>query len=433
MKQNQTKNLLVKNITFLDENFSFKINKNILINKGTLKLKSSNKYYKDCEIINGKNLIAVPSFNNAHFHLGETVFRDLAPLDSLQNYLQYTDKNSLLINTDLEYNTISMVSLAEQIKNGISLVNCARGWTAVKQSGIRGCLGYPLMKSKKLKKFYDLSIEKIKLVGRYDSQTKNNTQHILAGLWIHSLEKVDKKILKKIAELKCLENFKNRPLAIHIAETEDMTKRFKNSNKVSEITMLEKYGLLGPMTNLIHCCYVSPEDLEIIAGTRTNITLCPQSNINLKEGIPSAKKMEELGINLSIGTDGLATNPNPSLLSSLRYAKSLWGDKIDNKALFMMITINPAIASGFRKKGFIKENYLADLNLYSVNKPFSDPDKFIQYLIDQNPTPVYLIIDGNIIMKEGHIKTFDEQKEYFNFYKIRKKLIQNAKNNPAQL
>ena len=416
------KNLLIKNTNFINKNLKFISNKDILIENGIIK-KIGKISGQRTNIFDGRKFLLTSGFINAHFHLGETIFRGNANLKSLKHYLQYTASFTPYLKTTKSHNIISKISLIEAAKNGTSTISCSRGWDITQRSGIRGALGFPLMNSKKLKHFYE-NFENF-----FENKRKKfpillesgNTQ-IKLDLWIHSLNKINIKLLELVSQ-KFSESTEIN-LTIHIAETKDQVKEIKKKFGKTEIQILSEYSLLNKRTNLVHVNHITSKDMELIAKHKANITICPISNILLNSGLPDLKKILKNKINVSIGTDGLATNNSASLLESAKITYLLFKDIISIDELFKMITINPAKTTGFDKCGIISTNHYADINFYDFTNSSLFPKENILKNLILNPTllPKHVMVDGDFIIKDYKHTKINEKNALTDFKRLSKKI-----------
>lgn len=134
-------------------------------------------------------------------------------------------------------------------------------------------------------------------------------------------------------------------LSIHAAESEDerefflhgtgrfaeMYERFdvpKPATGLSPIAYLAQAGFLRPYRQLVHCCAVDDDDLDLMARTKVSVAHCPRSNAAL--GCPKApiEKMLERGINVGIGMDSCASSGEIDMFAEMRAvdlpAKTVW-------------------------------------------------------------------------------------------------------------
>lgn len=113
------------------------------------------------------------------------------------------------------------------------------------------------------------------------------------------------------------------------------------------IGILEKLHCLDDHDVFIHCIGFSDEDIAKTAQAGASISWCPASNYFMFNVTCKIRKILQAGINVSIGTDSTATG-SPNLLAEMQCARKtyrkLYGEELSAKALFNMVTINPAKA-----------------------------------------------------------------------------------------
>ncbi len=416
--------ILIKNTNFINKDFELTSKKDILIEDGIIK-KIGKISDKGLRTFDGKNFLLTSGFINAHFHLGETIFRGNADLTSLKHYLKYTSSFENYLKTFRSHEIISEISLIEAMKSGTSVISCSRGWDVTKRSGIRGSLGFPIMNSKKLRYFYK-NFETMFEIKKRDFPFLFNSGNvqIKLDLWVHSLNALDNKILRLVSRK--FSESADLNLTIHIAETKDQVNRVKKRFGKSEVQVLMDYGLLNERVNLVHVNHVSNKDIKLIANKGANITICPISNLLLNSGLPNLRTFLEHNINVSIGTDGLATNGSASLLESAKVTFLLYRNIVKLTDIFKMISINPAKTLGFDKCGFIDKGYYADINFYDITNSNLFPKENILANLILSPSlfPRHVMVDGIFVVKNYKPVKIDEKESLNNFERLSKK-IQN--------
>ena len=415
---------LIRNTHFIDENNHLVDGQDILIEEGIIKSIGKINVDSNAKIIDGSKYLILPGLMNAHFHLGETIFRGYAPNDSLKKYLEYCSRFSQQLKSEKAHYTISKFSLFESVSAGTTTISCARGWLATEETKVRGVLGYPLMKSDKLSQYYECFASNFtKMLEDFPKKFESGNIQISLGLWIHSLCSLDEEELNSISEV-FLSN-KNLNLMIHVAETIETATKVRERFGGTEIQVLHRYGLLSDRTNLVHVNHITDEDVKLIANNNSNVTICPSSNIFLKTGLPRLRKIIDPGINISIGTDGLATNYSASLIDSARTTYFAFRDlDLEPGQLLDMITKNPTKTLGLERCGSIKENYFADLVFYDINNfPPDLLENALKYLIfGRSIIPTHVMVDGNFVIKDNYFPDQDDIKVKFNELVARIKL-----------
>ena len=169
----------------------------------------------------------------------------------------------------------------------------------------------------------------------------------------------------KAAHSWCLKN--NKPFSLHLAEFPEETELLQHGSGAlydyihnvllpagwqapgrRPVPLARDLGLLGPEALAIHCTQCEPEDLDILASTKTNCCLCPRSNAYIGTGEAPACEMAKAGILLCLGTDGLSSNEDVSIVREMDEAGKLWG--FSRAALLRMVTVNAAHALGLSSR-----------------------------------------------------------------------------------
>ncbi len=91
-------------------------------------------------------------------------------------------------------------------------------------------------------------------------------------------------------------------LAQHLSERQDIAER---QDSLTPVQYLESIGFLGPEVLATHVSYVTENDMDVIARTRTNVIHC--SYRKAKEGLNSPYwQFVERGVNVALATDSFS-------------------------------------------------------------------------------------------------------------------------------
>ncbi len=96
---------------------------------------------------------------------------------------------------------------------------------------------------------------------------------------------------------------------------QECKKRHGGSTPVQYFYLL---GLFDFPVTAAHCVWLEPEDFEIFSKNNVNISHCPISNLKLASGVMDIKQVLKYNINLSLGTDGAASNNNLNLFEEIK-------------------------------------------------------------------------------------------------------------------
>ncbi len=179
-------------------------------------------------------------------------------------------------------------------------------------------------------------------------------------------------------------------IQMHVHETEgEVTESIEKYQK-RPIKRLFDLGLLGPHMQCVHMTALNDEDMALIAQTGTHVMHCPESNLKLASGFCPIHQLQELGINVALGTDGAASNNDLDMIGEMRTAAIL-AKAVSNNAEALpahkaleMATMNGARAMHMQdqigsleigKRADIAAIYMGDIE----SAPIFDPVSHLVY------------------------------------------------------
>lgn len=209
------------------------------------------------------------------------------------------------------------------------------------------------------------------------------------------------------------------PITIHLSETRYEQALAKKEYGTTPTQWLERIGFLSDDVLAVHGVWLNDNDLKTIKMRDTKISHNPESNMRLASGIAPVRKMLDLGITVSLATDGAASNDNLDMISEMRAA--IFSAKVSNlKASALlgydalkMATIEAAKSLKLEREiGSIEIGKKADIVLIDLNslhlKPIYDVVNTIVYVATGHDV-ITSIINGNIVMYNRKILTVDEE------------------------
>jgi aminodeoxyfutalosine deaminase len=232
---------------------------------------------------------------------------------------------------------------------------------------------------------------------RVEADRANPDGLLVAGVSAHAPYTVSEGLYQDCASLS---EYLQIPLATHVAETpEELEFLRSGTGQLRELlqelgavppgwtppgeaplALLEKLGVLNTSPLLIHCNYVDENALTTILRTRSSVAYCPRSHAYFGHAPHPVRQMLDLGINVALGTDSLASNSSLSMLDELRY---LFGVRKDLKAeeILRMATLNGASALGFGGVlGRLRRGYWADMAVLRLPDNISERNLLSQIL-----------------------------------------------------
>jgi len=209
------------------------------------------------------------------------------------------------------------------------------------------------------------------------------------------------------------------PIQIHLHETEDeVTQAVKESGK-RPIQRLEDLGLLSPRLLAVHMTQLTDTEIETLATYGVKIAHCPESNLKLASGFCPVQKLIHAGLNVSIGTDGAASNNDLDMFSEMQtaalLAKAVAKDAraVSAEQALRMATINGAKALGMDKEiGSLEVGKAADMIAVDMSalesQPMYNPLSQLVYVANrQQVSDVW--VAGKHLVRQHQLTTLDSQ------------------------
>ncbi|MCI0477319.1 MAG: amidohydrolase family protein, partial [Anaerolineales bacterium] len=168
---------------------------------------------------------------------------------------------------------------------------------------------------------------------------------------------------------------------------------------------------------------------------------CPKTHLKLAMKTTRIVDLMNAGVNVALGTDGVASNNDLDMLQVTRLAslvqKHDTGDAtvLPSMQALKLATQHGACAMGFTNSGVIQVGADADLILIDTDKPHLIPrhDLAANVAHSARASDVnYVIVNGKVLLRKGELTTLDEEKimryvEPRAFEMVRGKLSQTQK------
>lgn len=211
----------------------------------------------------------------------------------------------------------------------------------------------------------------------------------------------------------------NMPLHIHISETKLEHEECIERRGKTPIAYMNEMGMLDTGAVCAHCVWVSNEDLEIMAKKGATIAHNPTSNLKLGSGIAPIAQARSMGVNVTIGTDGTASNNNLNMFEEMHIASVLEQGVLHDplalsaKDCFDMATVNGAKALHRPDTGVLSVGKKADIVAIDMDKPHLLPNldtlALLVYSI-QAADVCMTMVDGKVLYENGEYFTIDAEK-----------------------
>jgi cytosine/adenosine deaminase-related metal-dependent hydrolase len=204
-------------------------------------------------------------------------------------------------------------------------------------------------------------------------------------------------------------------LHTHLAETLDEERFCLREFGHRPVAYAAELGWLGDDVWHVHCVHLNQDEVALFAQTGTGVSHCPSSNMRLASGIAPVRAYLDQGVRVGLGVDGSASNDSSHMLAEARMALLLQrvsGDPagLSAKEALWMATVGGAQVLGRDDVGSLAPGKAADLIGLRLDRldyagALHDP---LAATLFCTPQHVDLsVINGRVIVEEGHLTTVD--------------------------
>jgi 5-methylthioadenosine/S-adenosylhomocysteine deaminase len=208
------------------------------------------------------------------------------------------------------------------------------------------------------------------------------------------------------------------PMHIHLAETKAQAVMGKKLYGTSLLQHLASLHILAPNLSLAHSIWIEPRDIELFAKSGATPVHNPASNLRIGSGLAPVRDFLSSGVRVALGTDGAASNDGQNMFDALRLVALIHNQAgtdfnhwVTPSQALATATSNGARAFGL-EAGVLAPGKLADLVLLRRDTAAFTPlnDVMSQLVFCENGRSVdTVIVNGEVVVAEGRLKTLDEQ------------------------
>ena len=260
--------------------------------------------------------LALPGLINTHTHASMTVFRGLA--DDLP-LMPWLNDHIWPVEARLTPEVVGMgarLACAEMLRTGTTCFTDmyileAEVARAVRDSGMRAVLGEGLLTFPT--RSYATPEQGLEVVRALMDEFADDPL-VTWSVSHHAVYTNTRKILERGRDVAAEHGL---PWMIHLAETEQETRDCLEATGMRPLAWLDELGCLGPRTLLVHCVDLIEPEMARLAETGTHVAHCPQSNMKLANGFCPVEKLRRAGVNVSLGTDGAASNNDLNMVAEM--------------------------------------------------------------------------------------------------------------------
>jgi len=209
------------------------------------------------------------------------------------------------------------------------------------------------------------------------------------------------------------------PVITHVQETRLQVVTGQVLYGSTMVEYLDRIGFLQPGTSLIHCVWLNPREVEILARRGVSVQHNPNSNLKLGSGVAPVRALLDAGVNVSLGTDGCGSIETTSMLKAVSSAALINKLRDDDPArwvgareAWLAGTVGGARALGLGDEtGALAVGRKADLAAYRLDSIGFTPlnNALGQLVYNESASALdMMIVDGEVVMREGRLTRIDE-------------------------
>ena len=420
---------ILKNVTLLSETGYGEGMWNVTVeNKRIASITRELPNTTGAEVVDAKGNLLIPGFYNAHCHAAMTLFRGYGEDLPLQRWLEeriFPAEDRL----NRENVTVATrLSIAEMLKGGIVSFSDMYMFEdavaeVVLETGVKANLSRALVSfSPDANIASDTRFSEAKaLVDRYQNA---DDERVKVDFSLHAEYTNLPHYIGQVGEYTASNGLR---MHIHLSETEKEHNECIQRHQKTPAKLFYDLGVFNAPTLAAHCVWVSDEDIAMMAEKGVSVVHNPVSNLKLGSGVMPLNKILNAGINVCLGTDGVASNNRSDILREMQTAAILHkGVMLDPTAttasqMPKLATRNGALAQGREDCGEIRIGARADLVLIdrtSVhNMPCFDDYAMLCYSTERGDVLITMV-DGRILYQNGTYTLIDEERLRYDAQKV---------------
>jgi 5-methylthioadenosine/S-adenosylhomocysteine deaminase len=368
-------------------------------------------------VISGKDRLMLPGLYNCHTHAAMTLFRGYGeglPLSRWLNERIFPAEDRL---SPARVLAASRLACAEMVRNGIVSFSdmyffCTQTAQAVGEAGMKANISRAIV-SFDPKADPEKDTRVIEAQKLYDSCSGSYDGRVKVDFSIHAEYTNVAPFCEYLAKYA---QARGAVMHIHLSETEKEQAECIGRHGCTPAEFFDRCGLLDGPVLAAHCVWLTDSDIRLLASKGVSVAHNPVSNLKLGSGVMPLTKLLDAGINVTLGTDGAASNNTLDILKEMYIAAILHkgierrADIISPDTVIRMATENGARAQGRENCGKLAAGYAADLILLDLDAINNIPvyDAACAAVLSANSSNVTLTMaDGEVLYENGRFTKID--------------------------
>jgi cytosine/adenosine deaminase-related metal-dependent hydrolase len=368
------------------------------------------------EVKDWGSAVIMPGLVNAHAHLELTSFHN-----QLTQFDAFTDWISQLINRRQTWTEEHFLASAKQgaelsLAAGTTLVgditSSGVGWEATQGVNLRRVVFEEVIALSPNQA--DRALSQLSLLFR----RADPDPLLIHGVSPHAPYSVSPKLYRRLVRFA---QSRQKTLATHAAETQaeleflqqgtgefhDFLDRIGSLPDdwtppgLPPIRYLDSLGVLGPSCVLVHCNYIDQTSMRKIRSAHSSVVYCPRSHAFFGHQKHPIRQLLDMGINVALGTDSLASNDSLSMIDEMRFLFNKRKD-LAPEEIFRAATINGAVALHCQSTlGRLRRSYWADMAVIELPQ-YLGPRQLQGHVLEGAGECIATVVQGQTAWQKYH-------------------------------
>lgn len=370
------------------ENYAVIVQAGVIIK--ILPIEEARQQYTASSLVCLDEHVLIPGLINLHTHAAMSLMRGIADDIPLMKWLNdhiWPAEKAIL--SERYVRDATTLACAEMLSGGITCFNDMYFYpqataSVASQVGMRANLGLVVLEFPSI---YASDADDYLQKGGAAHDSWRNNPLITSSLAPHAPYTVSNQTFEKV--ITYAEQL-GVGIHTHLHETRDEIAQSEAQFGLRPLQRVAEFGLLGPNLVAAHCVHLQPNEIDLLAEYGCHVAHCPSSNLKLASGIAPVAQLLARGVNVGLGTDGVASNNRLDIFTEMRLAALLAKGVSEDATVIPahqaleMATINAAKAMGLDHKiGSIEVGKLADLAAVKLSNlttaPYYDPISHLIY------------------------------------------------------
>ncbi len=396
---------------------------------------------EDAEVIDASGKFVYPGLVNTHHHFFQTFVRNMTTIDypnlTVMDWIDKIYRIFQKIDDNVIYYS-SLTAMADLLKHGCTTAfdhqycyttatgkrPVDRQMEAAAQLGIRYSAGrggntLPREKGSSIPAaMVESTDEFIKDCERLIDKYHDAAPYAMNQIIVAPCQPIN---CYKDTFVESLKLARDKGVRLHTHLGEGESEGIKERYGVRTVEWCREMGFVGEDVFCAHAWELTPEEYKVLAETKTGISHCPAPAVLGGFPILDIKKLTEMGILVSLGCDGSATNDSSNELDALRMAYLMQSYHTKERGgctsaydMLKVATINGAKMLGRPELGSLEIEKGADLFMIDTNKleltgALHDPKNMLARVGVTGPVWMTMV-NGKVVYKDGHLTGVDEEK-----------------------